>query len=431
MDDLVGFLLFPGIAAVIFVGMHTWLGLQVLRRNVIFADLALAQLAALGATVAVAIGHAPASAGGFAYSLLFATFGAALLTLLRTFSRHVSQEAVIGMVYVVTTALTVLVIDKSPQGAEHVKKMLVGSILTIGSAEVQHLAVLYGGVGIVHFLFRRKLLDAAAAEAGGRAVMAWDLLFYATFGVVVTSSVGLAGVLLVFSFLIIPAVIGSLYSHKVAAALGIGWAAGIAASIAGFGASLAFDLPTGAVLVACFGLALLVAVILRVLFFQPAPQRRFARRLAALIGAGAFFLALLVQGVGVLVAPSADNPLVAAVEKASSAGPGLFMTEPERQLNTQAAVNEARYRDEVERLREMERTARWQGQALSEEQVLGVSSFQRVYNEMGQGERFVQNHLLTQARSRGRWYIGIPAIVVSTLGLGLLGMLLRPCLRRT
>src|ERR687889_757245 len=109
MQDLLALLAFPFLATIVFVGMHTWLGLQVLRRKVIFADLALAQLSALGATVAVAIGHAPGSAGGFAYALFFTLAGAVMLTLSRRISGDVSQEAVIGIVYVVATALTVLV----------------------------------------------------------------------------------------------------------------------------------------------------------------------------------------------------------------------------------------------------------------------------------------------------------------------------------
>src|SRR5919107_2455242 len=126
MQDLVALLIYPFLAAIIFVGMHTWLGLQVLRRGVVFADLALAQLSALGATVAVAAGHAPGGAAGFGYALLLTGLGAVLLTFARRASHSVSQEAVIGVLYVVAAALTVLVVDRSPQGAEHVKRMLVG-----------------------------------------------------------------------------------------------------------------------------------------------------------------------------------------------------------------------------------------------------------------------------------------------------------------
>ena len=164
IDDVTALLAFPFVAAIIFVGMHTWLGLQVLRRGVVFADLALAQLSALGATVAVGVGHPPGGLAGFGYALLFTSLGAVLLTLSRRASGQVSQEAVIGIIYVVATALTILVVDRSPQGAEHVKRMLVGSILTVGPRDVLELAVLYGAVGLLHGLCRRPLLAAAERE---------------------------------------------------------------------------------------------------------------------------------------------------------------------------------------------------------------------------------------------------------------------------
>src|SRR5215469_8783338 len=131
MADMLAFLALPFAASVVFVGVHAWLGLHVLRRNVVFADLALAQLSALGATLAYAVGYPPTSLESFAYALLLTGLGAALLTASRGLARHVSQEAMVGILYVLATAATILVIDRSPQGAEHVKRMLVGSILTV------------------------------------------------------------------------------------------------------------------------------------------------------------------------------------------------------------------------------------------------------------------------------------------------------------
>src|SRR3712207_5046906 len=192
MADLLALLAYPFLAACLFVGIHTWLGLQVLRRKVVFADLALAQLSALGGTIAVAAGHAAGSLAGFGYALALTIFGAALLTASRRLSRQMSQEAAIGIVYVVATALTVLVVDRSPQGAEHVKRMLVGSILTVGHDDILKLAALYGSVALLHILLRRPLLAAAhdrGAVAGEARTAFWDFVFYCTFGLVVTSSV--------------------------------------------------------------------------------------------------------------------------------------------------------------------------------------------------------------------------------------------------
>lgn len=419
MADILALLAFPFIAAIIFVGMHTWLGLQVLRRGVVFADLALAQLSALGATVAVGLGHAPGSVGGFGYALLFTLAGAVLLTLSRRISAEVSQEALIGIVYVVATALTVLVVDRSPQGAEHVKRMLVGNILTIGPADAAKLAALYGAVALVHGLFRRPMLAAARnGEPGSRLPVAfWDLVFYGSFGLVVTSSVALAGVLLVFSFLIIPAVIGTLFSKRLGPALIVGWGAGILASLTGLAGSVVLDLPTGAAMVAAFALLLVASALVRMLLFKPAPTRRLGLRRAALAGGAVLALAVLAQGFWLVTAPAADQPLLAAFETLSGIGPEPFLTPSERRTYAEAADTERRHRAEVERLRALERDARWNGEGLGEEDLRRVASFQQSFNEMGRGERFVQDHLRTVARARERWYVGVPAIILSGLAL--------------
>jgi zinc/manganese transport system permease protein len=225
IDDVLAFAALPLAAAIIFTGIHTWFGLQVLRRNVVFADLALAQVSALGATVAVVAGHAPSTAAGYAYTLLFAAGGALLLTGSRSLVQSVRQEAFIGVLYVVATAATILVVDRSPQGAEHVKKMLVGGILSVSTDEVIRFTLLYAAIGALHWAFRRRLL-AAANEAANERTAVWDLVFYLSFGLVVTSSVSVAGVLLVFCFLIVPALVGSLFSSATWAALIIGWVAG-------------------------------------------------------------------------------------------------------------------------------------------------------------------------------------------------------------
>ena len=216
IEDVLAFAALPLAAAIVFTGIHTWFGLQVLRRNVVFADLALAQVSALGATVAVVAGHAVQSGAGYAYTLIFTAVGALLLTASRGLARSVRQEAFIGVLYVVATAATVLVVDRSPQGAEHVKKMLVGGILSVTADEVVKFILLYSAIGAFHWLVRRPLLAAADnPDTGTRQITFWDLVFYLSFGVVVTSSVGTAGVLLVFCFLIVPALVGSLFSSHI------------------------------------------------------------------------------------------------------------------------------------------------------------------------------------------------------------------------
>ena len=422
MQDLFALLAFPFLAAVLFVGMHTWLGLHVLRRRVVFADLALAQLSALGGTMAVAAGHAPGGPAGFGYALVLTILGAALLTLARRFSRQVGQEAVIGIVYVLATALTVLVVDRSPQGAEHVKRMLVGSILTVGPEDVLKLAGLYGGIGLLHLILHRPLLAVAndEARASGRRIAFWDFVFYCTFGVVVTSSVAIAGVLLVFSFLIIPAVIGFLFSDRMGPALAVGWAAGIVASLAGFGISVTLDLPTGAAMVTTFAGVLLAAGLLRAIAVGSPSARRHNRRRSAFAAAALTALAVFAQGAWLIVVPAGDQPLLAAVERTVGIGPETFLTASERAVYRDAAAVEQRNRAEVERLRGLEREARWRGEGLSEEDLRRVASFQQSFNEMGRGERFVQDHLRARARERQRWWLGLPALARAAIGLLLL-----------
>ncbi len=220
----------PFLACLVLTGIHVYLGLHVLARGVIFVDLALAQVAALGVTVAFLAGHPIQSGAAYWYALAFAVGGAALFSLTRVRRARVPQEAIIGIVYAVSAALTVLVVDRAPQGAEHIKQLLVGGILTVTPGEVVRLAVLYAVIGAGHGLMRRPLLDISfdpeGAVARGRAVPWWDFAFYVTFGVVVTSSVRMAGVLLVFSYLIVPATVGALLTNSVGGRLAIGWALG-------------------------------------------------------------------------------------------------------------------------------------------------------------------------------------------------------------
>src|SRR5206468_2073422 len=193
ISEALAFLALPFVASVVFVLIHAYLGVHVLRRKIVFADLALAQLSALGASVAFANGYAITSPAGFAYAFGFTALGAALLTLTRDVARSVSQEAVIGIVYVVATAATILVVDRSPLGAEQVKKILVGSIVTVDAADIAKFAALYAVIGLLHWWARRPLLSLSRERSPqGRSrfeVATWDFAFFLSFGIVVTSSV--------------------------------------------------------------------------------------------------------------------------------------------------------------------------------------------------------------------------------------------------
>ena len=412
MSDALALLALPFAAAVVFVLMHAYLGVHVLRRRIVFADLALAQLSALGATVSFANGYPATSAAGFGYALLFTAIGAALLTLTRGLARFVSQEAFVGIVYVVATAATILVVDRSPQGAEHVKKILVGSILTVDPTDLAKFVALYAAIGLLHWLVRRPLIALSSeAPPGSRtrvAVWGWDFFFFLSFAMVVTSSVATAGVLLVFSLLIVPAVIGSIFSGKLHVVLPIAWCAGIAACAAGLAGSYAFDLPTGAAMVIALAGFLLLCGLEKVLIFAGAEQDTVAV---------AMLLMLLASSVWLMVNPTADQPLPALVERATGIGPAQFLGATERETYESAVRDVARFQGEVDRIDAMEKAARYQATPLSDDEIRRIASYQQSFNEMTRGERFVQDVLRGKARTRERWIVGAPAAMIALLGL--------------
>jgi zinc/manganese transport system permease protein len=265
--DILVFLAAPFVASLILTGIHAYLGVHVVERGVIFVDLSLAQIAAFGTTVAVLAGFDPHGTGAYWMSLAFAFLGAAVFSSVRSHKVKIPQEAIIGICYAVASAAAILAMSKSAAQTEHLKDMLVGNILTVSWPEVRKTALLYGVIGLFHFLLRKKFLlismHPQEAEKQGVSVRLWDFLFYASFGFVVTSSVAIAGVLLVFCYLIVPSVGAMLYAENIGPRLAIGWTMGTVVSVLGVYLSLKLDLPTGATIVCTFGLVLLVMGLLR------------------------------------------------------------------------------------------------------------------------------------------------------------------------
>src|SRR5947207_1107613 len=255
------FLAAPFVASLILTGIHAYLGVYVVERGVIFVDLSLAQIAALGATIAILLPitggdpHAPVT---YWVSLAFTFLGALVFSTIRTHRARIPQEAIIGICYAVASAAAILAMSKATSESEHLKDMLVGNILAVSWPEVRKTAALYGAVGLFHYVFRHKFLtismDPERAEREGVSIRLWDFLFYASFGFVVTSSVAIAGVLLVFCYLIVPSVAAMLYADSVGRRLAIGWTMGTIVSALGVYMSLLLDLPTGATIVCTFGL---------------------------------------------------------------------------------------------------------------------------------------------------------------------------------
>ena len=258
------------VAALVLAGIHAYLGFHIVRRGVLFVDLALAQMAALGVAIGLALGHEHDGTSAYLLALGMTLVGAALFAWLRGRSRQVPLEAFIGIVFATAQAAVFLVLEKSPSGAEHLKETLVGSLFTVDPALVGKIAALYAGVGLVHFLLRKPFFeitnDPAAAHAKGRRLFFWDFLFYATFGLVVTSAVQVVGVLLVFGFLVIPAVAGLMASSRTVPALAIGWVFGFTASVAGLLASVKWDMPAAPSILVVLTLLLVVHGVLVSLF---------------------------------------------------------------------------------------------------------------------------------------------------------------------
>ena len=264
MDIALSIMKWPIIACLLLPGILVYLGLHIVRRGVIFVDLALAQVAALGTSLCLMLGHDAHDFHTFLWSVGFTFVGAGVFALTRNSHHHrVPQEALIGIVYVVAAAAGMLLLSRTTEGNEELKRTLIGDVLLVQQDEVLKTFGLFVAIGFVHFIFRKKFValtfDPEQAQARGMSLRLWDFVFYALFGLVVTSFVRIGGVLLVFSYLIVPAVCANFVARKLVSMLIIGWLTATLASMGGLYASYRFDLPTGAAIVCTLGVALLVA----------------------------------------------------------------------------------------------------------------------------------------------------------------------------
>ncbi len=265
MSDLLQLMVAPFAACMVLVAMLAYLGVHVIAREVIFVDLSLAQMAALGSTLALLFGVAPDSALGYGFALAATTLGAFIFAMTRTVRarQRVPHEAIIGIVFVVASAAAILVADRAPRGGEAIKEVLVGSILWVTWSDILQMALVYVAIGLFHWVFRHRFLTISLHEdtalSQGWNIRAWDFLFYVSFGIAITLAVPIAGVLLVFTFLVVPAVVAFLFARQTAALIAISWVASAVASAAGLVISFQFDLPTGPLIVCVFGVVLLAA----------------------------------------------------------------------------------------------------------------------------------------------------------------------------
>jgi zinc/manganese transport system permease protein len=264
MTEALSIMLWPLVACLLLPGILVYYGLHIVRREIIFVDLALAQVAALGICLAILLRHEAHGWQTYAWSLGFTFIGAAIFTLTRTQDHRVPQEALIGIVYVVAAATGILLLSQSAEGDEELKRTLVGDILLVQPGEVFRAFGLYAVIGVIHYFCRKKFLmisfEPERALREGVSVRGWDFLFYVLFGVVVTSFVRIGGVLMIFSYLIVPAVCANLLAQTLRVRLAIGWVTATVASIVGLYFSYKNDLPTGASIVCALGAALLLVL---------------------------------------------------------------------------------------------------------------------------------------------------------------------------
>ncbi len=275
--DALSFMLWPLIASLILPWLLVYLGLHIVQRGVIFVDLALAQTAAFGTCIALLLGYDTHDWQSYAFSLGFTFVGAVVLTFTRSRDQRVPQEALIGIVYVVAAAAAILALSKGSGGSEELQRSLVGELLVVRPTEVMKTFALFVGVGVVHFMFRKTFFAISAdpdrATASGINVRWWDFVFYMLFGLVVTSFVHIGGVLLVFSYLVVPAVCATYLVNSIVARFAVGWAIATLASVVSLFITAKADLPIGAAIVCVLGVCLILAAMAaRLLKLKPRPD---------------------------------------------------------------------------------------------------------------------------------------------------------------
>lgn len=403
-------LLWPLLAGVVLTGIHAYFGLHVLARGIVFIDLSLAQVAGLGITIAILAGHTVDSPAAYWYALAFSCSGAVLFALARRYEHAIHQEVVIGIVYAVCAALGVLALDRAPQGAEHIKQILIGSILTVRPDQVAQLALLYGLIGAAHWLLRRPLIQASFdPKQPSSARFLWDVLFYASFAMVVTSSVRIAGVLLVFSYLIVPAAIAGLFAKSIRPRLLLAWGLGVVVTASGLYASWHWDLPTGPAIVATFGAAMALTGILFAL-------RVVTLRVAAYVLAVATFAA----GLLLILFPQMDQPWLDAVEWAVPAVQTTFLDEDEKQTRSDALESIGRGQAELAELRAREQDVRWGKLEMSAEKQERLRQYLAARGEIVAGDQLVLKDLAVKARENQRFMLGLPLVLLASAAFWLL-----------
>jgi zinc/manganese transport system permease protein len=407
---MIELLLWPLLAGLVLTSIHAYFGLHVLARGVVFVDLSLAQVAALGLTVAILAGHPVHSEAAYWYALAFAIAGAILFATARPYESSLPQEAVIGIVYAVSAALAVIVLDRAPLGAEHIKQILIGSILTVTPSDVGLLVLLYGAIGVLHFVCRRPLTEVSfhpqLVTSLPRGAFVWDIVFYVSFALVVTSSVRIAGVLLVFSYLIVPAGLAGVLVSDLRRRLMLAWGLGALLTALGLYASWSWDLPTGPAIVTAFGAA-------TALVGLGAVARQLTRRRAGIVACG---LAIFI-GLPLVAFPQVDQPWLDALEDMAPVLQTGFLTSSERATRTEAIESIERARAELARLGALNQDVQWGKVEMEPEKAERLRQYLMGKSEISAGDQLVLRHLRSTAREHQRFGLGLPLFIAGGCGL--------------
>lgn len=401
MNQIIDLLFAPFLACVLLVIIHCQFGLHVLRKNVVFVDLALAQCAALGATIAFMQGHLPQSLGSYSWSLGFALMAALILSLVRFAPKKIPAESLVGVLYIVSAAAAILMIEKAPQGAEHLKQILTGSILTIELGDLKSVTSIYIVISLILiYLTNRNFFDKSGF--GG-----WlsDLIFYCAFAFVVTSSVAIAGVLLVFSFLIIPAIIGLSIGKSFWNQWLYGCIVGSFSAAIGLLSSYWLDTSSGSTIVCIYGLVLAIFII----FTSLREYQQYKSFVIYSLTIG-ILLTLTMSASWFAIKPKADQPLLDLTESYIPALKFSYFSSSQKSIYLDAEKYVARYKSEINRLSELEAKNRWTEKESDDLLVQKITSFQQSYNEMIKGETFVMREIRSRAREAIRWYVAAAAV---------------------
>jgi len=259
--EVLTFLFYPFLGCVLLILIHAYFGIHILERGIIFVDLAMAQFIALGIALAFLMGHEGSERNY--YAVAFALVGASVFSMARRIQRIVNMEAFIGVLYIFSLAGSILILDRTPHGLEEFKSILNGNILWVTSSDILKTFILYAAIGLLHLVFRKKFFALSYEESNGPF---WEFLFFLSFALVLVSSVQLAGILQVFSFLVIPALIGRLFTRSPMKILIGGWGIGLAASMVGITLSYKLDLPTAPLIVASLSVAFFILLVFRIVW---------------------------------------------------------------------------------------------------------------------------------------------------------------------